>query len=496
MFMAHLASVPSQYCSANPISALFGDRHVWRVDMNSVSDKPIVYRPQENIGDPKKFQKLLSGEIVPVPTFLSPVETALSDEPLLASRYTSVDFHHLEAQKLWPKVWQFVAREEQLLNSGDHVVYDIVDQSIIVMRGNDGAIRGFYNSCLHRGRALRGADGHVQNLRCPFHGFTWDINGNFKSLPCAWDFEHLKTEDLQLPQLRVESWGGFVFINFDAEAGPLRDYLETLPEHFADYLMDRSCTLVHVQKRIPCNWKVGQEAFFESMHSRATHPQIMTFIADVDSQYDILGKHISRMVTPSTVQSPHLELVDEDRILHDSLSASGRMASSDADGHHLPEGMGAREYIGELNRKMFGDAAGADLSQATLAELQDAILYSVFPNTQIWAGYFGNIVYRFIPDGDNNESCIFDVRILGRYPAGQSRPPAPAIHRLADDEPFSDALELGALGPVFEQDMRNLTMMSKGLKASKSGKINLAHYQESRIRHHHNTLGSYLGHGG
>jgi hypothetical protein len=154
--------------------------------------------------------------------------------------------------------------------------------------------------------------------------------------------------------------------------------------------------------------------------------------------------------------------------------------------------MGAREYVGELNRKMFGTAAGADLSSATLAELQDAILYSVFPNLQIWAGYFGNIVYRFIPDGDDHEHCIFDMRILGRYREGQARPAAPPTRRLTDQQDFTDAPELGALGPVFDQDMRNLPYMMKGLSASKHGVIQLAHYQESRIRHHHRILDQYL----
>lgn len=460
--------------------------------MNNKIDSLLVEMPQEHVGNPLKFQELLAAEKNPVPAFLRPSKAELGDENLSVDRYISADFHRLETQKLWPKVWQFVGREEQIPAPGDHLVYDIVDKSIIVMRGEDGVIRGFYNSCLHRGRALRNTSGNCRELRCPFHGFTWDLQGELNSLPCEWDFKHVCSEHRKLPQVKVDTWGGFVFVCFDEDAKPLRDYLEVLPEHFADYLMDRSCTLLHVQKRIPCNWKVGQEAFFESMHSRATHPHILTFIADVDSQYDILGRHISRMVTPSTVPSPHLSGVSEQRMLHDSLAASGRMASSDADSHRLPEGMTAREYIGELNRQAFGLAANADLSHATLAELQDAILYSVFPNLQIWAGYFGNIVYRFIPDGDNHESCIFDVRLLGRYAADQSRPVAPPIRRLSDDEPFSEALELGALGPVFDQDMRNLPYMMKGLKASKSQTIFLAHYQESRIRHHHQTLQSYL----
>jgi nitrite reductase/ring-hydroxylating ferredoxin subunit len=456
------------------------------------NDRGYSERVQDEVGDPLKFQQLLEMEKVPVPAFLKPSGAELGDTPLSTERYCSRDFHRLEAEKLWPRVWQFVAREEQLGQPGDHVVYDILDRSVIVVRGNDGVIRGFYNSCLHRGRALRNVGGNVRELRCPFHGFTWNLDGEFKSLPCAWDFKHLDRDNLNLPQVRVESWGGFVFINFDPDAPNLKTYLGVLPEHFSQYMMDRSCTLIHVQKRIPCNWKVAQEAFFESMHTRTTHPHILTFIADVDSQYDILGDHITRMVTPSTVPSSHLSGVPEAVVLHDSLEASGRMASSDAGSHKLPEGVGAREYVGELNRQMFGAAAGADLSSATLAELQDAILYSVFPNLQIWAGYFGNIVYRFIPDGDDHERCIFDVRLLGRYPEGQPRPPAPPVHRLGDEQDFIDAPELGALGPVFDQDMRNLPYMMKGLKASKHAVIQLAHYQESRIRHHHLILDQYL----
>lgn len=169
------------------------------------------------------------------------------------------------------------------------------------------------------------------------------------------------------------------------------------------------------------------------------------------------------------------------------------MAESDSSKHVLPEGMTTREYIGELNRKIFADAAGVDLSHATLAELQDAILYSIFPNIQVWAGFFGNIVYRAIPDGDNHESCLFDVWLLGRYPAGSERPEGAKLTRLEDHQDFAEAPELGALGAVFDQDMGNLDAMTKGLKTSKKGAVSLASYQESRIRHHHLTLDKYLG---
>lgn len=461
--------------------------------MNNPREKEFILHRQDEVGDPTLFQRLLEQETVPVPAHLAASNPGFGDEDLPVERYTSHEFHRLEAERLWPKVWQFVGREEQIPKPGDHLVYDIVDHSIIVLRGDDGVIRGFHNSCLHRGRALRSGDGCVGQLKCPYHGFTWDLRGRLESIPCAWDFKHLKREELELPQVRVESWAGFVFINLDPDAPPLLEYLDVLPEHFKEYQFERAVVLAHVRKRIPCNWKVAQEAFMESMHTRATHPQIMTFTGCVDSQYDMYGDNLSRSVTPMAVVSPHLEGVSEAKTLYDILEGSGRMASSDAEAYTLPEGMSARQYIAEINRELFGQAAGVDLSQATIAELVDAILYSVFPNTQIWSGWGANIVYRAIPDGDNHESCIYDAIVLGRYPEGQPCPPTAPVHVLGDDEPFSAAPEIGALGPVFDQDMRNLPHMMKGLKASKKGTVSLASYQESRIRHHHLTLDKYLG---
>lgn len=463
--------------------------------MNKPEDK-FVLMPQDSAGDPGLFQRLLQQETVPVPEYLAPSFPGFSDDDLPVARYISRDFHREEAEKMWTKVWQFVGREEQIARPGDHLVYDIVDHSIIVMRGDDGVIRGFHNSCLHRGRALRMSGGTVNQLKCPYHGFTWNLRGELDSLPCAWDFKHLKKDEQSLPEVRVETWKGFVFINLDPDGAPLADYLGVLPEHFRDYAFERSVIIAHVQRKVPCNWKAAQEAFMESMHAHVTHPQILTFTGDCDSQYDMYGDNISRSVTPMAVPSSHTKGVVEPLTLRDILEESGRMADSDGEAHRLPENTTTREYIGELNRRIFGDVSGRDLSHATLAELQDAILYSIFPNTQIWAGYCGNILYRAIPNGDDHESCIFDVMLLWRHKEGEVPPPPAKLNRLPDDQPFSAAPELAALGPVFDQDMRNLLAMTKGMKASKKGAVSLASYQESRIRHHHETLDKYLGIGG
>lgn len=439
------------------------------------------------------FQELLDLETVAVPAYLREnTNPYMGDEDIDNARYISREFHELEKQKLWPKVWQMVCREDDIPNVGDHHIYNIIDESVIVMRSAPDQIKGFINSCLHRGRLLRERGGCVHQLRCPFHGATWDLQGNFKEIPCQWDFKHFEEKDMRLPQVQVDTWGGFVFINFDDNAEPLADYLGVLPEHFSRFPLHDYYKGVHVQRVIGCNWKVGAEAFMESFHTVQTHRQIMSFTADANSQYDTFGDNISRSVTPMGVPSPHLTNTSDEDTLRDVMELSGRMALDSADGLHMPEGITAREYIAETNRKLFEEASSEDLSDATMAELQDAILYSVFPNFQVWIGYHGNIVYRFIPNGDDHDSCIFDVMLLLRYPKGSKRPPAVPVNRLRDDQPFAQAEELGALGPVFDQDDGNLPAVQKGMKASHKGKVSLASYQESRIRHLHRTLDKYL----
>lgn len=439
------------------------------------------------------FQDLLDLEEVPVPAFLRQnTNPYMGNDDLPVGRYISREFHDLERERMWSRVWQMACREEDIPEVGDHHVYTIFDQSVIVTRSAATEIRGYINSCLHRGRLLRDEGGCVNEFRCPFHGATWGLDGSFKGIPCEWDFRHLENLDMSLPEVKVGRWGGFVFINFDRDAAPLEDYLGVLPDHFSRYPLEDYYKAIHVQRKVACNWKVGAEAFMESFHTIETHSQILTFTGDANSQYDTFGDNISRSVTPMGVPSPHLSGISEEAVMRDILKLSGRMALDSDEGLEMPADLTARKYVGEMNRKIFEEASATDLADATLSELEDAILYSLFPNFQIWIGYHGNIVYRFLPNGDDPDSCIFDIMLLMRYPKGEQRPASVPVHTLAADQPFSTAAELGALGPVFDQDDSNMGAVQRGMKASRKGTVSLASYQESRIRHLHQTLDKYL----
>jgi len=394
-------------------------------------------------------------------------------------------------------VWQLACREDDILEPGDHYIHDIATMSLIIVRLEGGGIKALVNSCLHRGRPLRDESGSVKEFRCPFHGFTWDLDGTFKGMPCEWDFQHLCKDNMQLPEATVDTWGGFVFVNIDGKAGPLLDYLGVIPDHFKDYELDKRYTGIHVQKVINCNWKVGHEAFMESYHAVETHPQILEYTADANSQYDKFSDNVTRQWTLGSMPSPHLKDVEQDAIVDSLVTATlGQPEASE----HLKqvmqnEGLTARQAIGEMTRAVITEMSGRDLSKVTLSELQDYILYDVVPNCQIWAGYHANIVYQFRPNGDDHESCIFDVRLLYvAEPEKVGTVPAVPTHVLKEDEPFTDAKELEefGLGPVFDQDMANLPRMMKGLKSSVKGKISLASYQESRLRNLYMVIQRYL----
>lgn len=283
------------------------------------------------------YQDYLARDSRPVPDLfrpVPPVSDELGTEPIAASRYTSRDFFDLECERLWPRVWQMVCREEELPAAGSYVVYDIVDRSFIAMRGGDGRLHAFHNSCPHRGRQLLIGQGHVERLRCGFHGFTWSTDGALLSLPCLWDFAHVPADRWTLPEVRLASWGGFVFLNMDPAAPSLEDYLGVLPAHFARWRLEDCWKSAHVAKVIGCNWKVAQEAFMESFHVIATHPQILGVIADANSQYDLYGDHVSRNIAAFGAPSPHLgeQGVPAARIVEQMLALwgkSGKAAPAD-----------------------------------------------------------------------------------------------------------------------------------------------------------------------
>jgi len=234
-------------------------------------------------------QTVLAADVNPAPEVMlseSPA-TGFSTEDVSIERYFSKAWHDREVEKVWRKTWQLACRIKEIPNVGDHVVYEIVHDSLIVVRSAADEVRAYVNSCLHRGTQLRATGGSVNKFKCPFHGWTWNLDGKLTDLPGAWDFPQVDHAKACLPEAKVGLWGGFVFVNFDPNCEPLASYLEILPEHFEAFALEDRYKAAHVAKIMPCNWKLAMEAFIESYHVPQAHPQVLGYYGDENTQYDV-----------------------------------------------------------------------------------------------------------------------------------------------------------------------------------------------------------------
>lgn len=449
-------------------------------------------------------QDYLDRDSRPVPkTLRYDANDVLGSEDIDIERYVSPEYARAEMEKLWRRVWQFACLEEEIPEVGDHEVYEIGTDSVIVVRTDPDTIRAFVNVCLHRGRKLRTSGGNVPEFRCPFHGFTWNIDGSMKGLPCSWDFPHVDPEKFGLPEVRVDRWRGFVFVNFDAHAAPLAEHLGSFDEYFIWPLEDRYKAL-HVAKVLPCNWKVAQEAFIESFHVIATHPQLLPWLADANSQYDATADqpNWSRMINIQGAPSPHVaDTVTEQDVLEGFYFSRSFYAATQGrdlqapEGEELPEvpeGGTARVMLAERMREQLSASTGQDYSEVSDSEMLDAMHHLVFPNFHPWGGVKSNIIYRFRPDGLDADSCIAEVIYMSAPPKDKPKPKPAKIRWLEADTLFADVAELGLVGPVFDQDCENLPYVQEGLKATRKPGITLSNYQESRIRHFNRTLDQWM----
>jgi phenylpropionate dioxygenase-like ring-hydroxylating dioxygenase large terminal subunit len=435
------------------------------------------------------YQELLDGDSRPenVPVVLRwQSNEYLGSSDIPRHRYVSREFHELEKEKLWKRVWQVACREEDIPEVGDTLVYDICDLSILVVRSGPSTIKAFYNACLHRGRQLKEVGGTNVELRCAFHGFCWNLDGSLKQVPCPWDFPHVEPSEWSLPEVRVGTWGGFVFVNPDPDADPLEAHLGELPEHFAKWPLEQRYKAVHVAKLFPANWKVVQEAFMEAFHVVATHPQLLAGIGDANSQYDWKGM-FSRAITPNGTPSPHIKFEPTEQQMFDAMS-DRRL--DEAPFVELGADDTARSTAGTGGRMRMAAALGGRADELSDAELSDSIYYTLFPNLHPWGAY-NRITYRFRPYGDRHDMSVMECMFLDPYDLAQPKPPAAPVHWLDVDDDWTDAPELGMLARVFNQDSFNLPKVQIGL-ASLRKDITLANYQETKIRHFHHVLDQYL----
>ncbi|CAM2169669.1 Aromatic ring-hydroxylating dioxygenase subunit alpha [Paraburkholderia sacchari] len=422
-------------------------------------------------------------------------------QPISFDRYYDPAFAKLEMERMWMKTWQFACREEDIPEIGDRVPYDVGSGlSLIIVRSGPREFRALYNSCRHRGTRLVNAPSSGTSIRCPFHGWEWNPSGELKHVPCEWDFDGISKTSHSLPQVQVDTWEGFIFVNPDPNSKPLKDSLGILPQAFEGRGHGQRYTVAHVSKKLRANWKTVLEAFLEAYHVVETHSDALPFTGDTCTAYDIWESdegHVSRLITPSAVPSAHLGDNASAQVAADGVAMFFSMA---APGVPMPKfdasNGNARSQLADWRRAFMGQALGLDLSDRCDSEMIDSTQYHLFPNFGVWFGDGLPLIYQFLPYGEDPNESIFNVRLTAPLPGNGIRPPSAKINHLDFDDYFSDkAPEFGPLSHVFDQDMSNIPNIQKGMRTAPKGatKATLGRYQEQRIQYFQNTLSRVLG---
>jgi len=387
-------------------------------------------------------------------------------------RFYKKEFHELEVEHIWKKSWQMTCREDDIPEVGDFYIYKIASTEYIVVRTEANKFKAYPNACLHRGRALREFSGKAaKEFRCPYHGWSWNIDGSLKEITGEWDFPGVREDVSQLPELKVDTWGGFVFINPDPNAISLEEYMgPEMIEQYAKIKLQNRYKQADVTKIIPCNWKVAMEAFLEAYHTIATHPQLLLSGGDLsDNRADVFGNWSRLGHINTSGSSPHRGIV-----LTPEQSLVGYRMMADFN----------REYL----RAHIGD----EVEQYSDAELNEQTFNNLFPNFSPWGGW-GRIVYLFRPHGDNPDECLMRVMLLAPWAEGKPKPAPREARFLGLEDHWTDATELGSLAKIFEQDCGNIPRVHDGMKSKQPAYVWLSGYQESIIRNFHRNYEIALG---
>lgn len=457
--------------------------------------------PQEIAMPPSgTYQQVLDEEVRhKIPSSLRFQNTVdLGAGPVSASRYTSKEFFQREVEKVWLKTWQYAVREEEIPNPGDTYVYDLLDKSLLITRQKDGSIKALQNVCLHRGRRLATQGGCKEQFRCPFHGFAWNTDGTFRKNPFEWDFPQIDNSQFNLKETRVDTWGGFVFVNFDPDAAPLLSLLGKMPEHFEHWRIQECYKSAHVLKIVPANWKVCAEAFLEAHHLLGTHPQTMSYVAPERTQYDQITDHVTRMMSPYGTTGYLWEgpvMTEKGKVLNMlKVGTRANMPEQERERIVIAEGQNSRNYMADLSRQALKDDTGYDFSDACDADVVDGFSYDLFPAFHVWGAFPQRLCYRFRPHPTDHEKTIWEVVMLKLAPKDKPRPKPAQIRVLGDDEAWAVTVkDLGYFAGLFDQDMSNMAPTQQGLRdLGPDGAIYFSRYQEMRMRNLHRMIDVYM----
>ena len=388
------------------------------------------------------------------PETISAIETAMAYEtkrqgcpplgfPALAEvpggRYTQQLFYDLEKMAVWCQSWVCVGLEADVKNPGDYKCVDKLGSPLILVRGMDGTLRAFLNTCRHRGARLTKDDqGHARHLRCQYHSWSYKLTGELMGVPEERDFSNLNKAEKGLFSIRCDVWNGLVFVTENKNAPAVAESLGQITEDFRTVDIKSLRVVQHATMHLKCNWKAGVDAFLESYHVKTIHKDTVSQMLNVDGTVKtLLENGHSRMVMPRK---------NSDRDPQKNVNFNAHANAPDIDGMH----------------PIFA---------------ANSFVYHVFPNMIIPLEKSGFPILRFWPLG--KDECEMELIFLGPDWGDGERPQI--------WEYF-----MGIFNKIMAEDVSCLASIQDSLKSDAFTGMTLS-YQERRIYWLHEQLDRCIG---
>ncbi|WP_432871696.1 aromatic ring-hydroxylating oxygenase subunit alpha [Microbispora rosea] len=217
------------------------------------------------------------------------VGTGFHEDParsmsLWAETYTDPRWLDVDIRAIFARTWQWICHVEKLASPGSYVSATVAGMPIAIVRDRDGSLRAFYNVCKHRAHELLTGSGTTRTIVCPYHAWTYGLDGQLKAARRADKMETFDKNEICLDQVRVEEFGGFVYVNLDPGAAPLAEQAGDLAADIATWAPDVA-GLTHAKRLtydIASNWKNVIDNFLECYHCHIAHKEFVDLV-DMDT---------------------------------------------------------------------------------------------------------------------------------------------------------------------------------------------------------------------
>ncbi|MCH8058788.1 MAG: aromatic ring-hydroxylating dioxygenase subunit alpha, partial [Proteobacteria bacterium] len=413
------------------------------------------------------------------------------------SRYYNPEFMTREWEKLWTRTWLIAGIESDIREPGDYSVFRLGRESFIIVRQENGSVKALYNVCAHRGNELIHNDrGSLVQFTCSFHSWQYGLDGvNTHITDKETINPKLVCKTPRIKEVHCQTHAGLIFINLDDNPPPLKERLG-LPEGYLEmYKLDKMRCVRHTFSEWAANWKTGVDAFYETYHLHAVHPETQDVMDDMGVQVDLYPQGCSRMLVPIAVKTKRQA---DQEAMNPSLEYMMTEASIDP-AQFKGSAREVREAIQRAKRER-SDRLGLGYERFTDGQLTDSWATGIFPNVQVGLHPEGAFLMRFMPHPSDPEKFYYDTMTLV-HPVDDPDYSVPGWMGLpegtdtsGDIRPDTEYTAIGDppnLGQVLDQDSELLPVVQRGIR-SRGFAGAIWGEQEQRLRHFHKELNRYL----